>query len=48
MAKGFTYFAGAVVVLVLMKDGTLGRLIQDGANFGKNAATGLKPLTTIA
>lgn len=48
MQKGFTYFAGAVVVLVLIKDGTLGGLFQDAARFGSDTAKGLRPLANVA
>lgn len=48
MAKGFTYFAAAVVALVLIKDGTAGTMIQDGANFLKHGASGIRPLSTVA
>lgn len=48
MQKGFTYFAAAVVVLVLIKDGTAGTLIGNAATFGQNLAKGVRPLATAA
>lgn len=48
MAKGFTYFAAAVVVLVLIKDGTLPTLAKDAATGIGDLSKGLKPVTGIA
>lgn len=48
MAKGFTYFSAAVVVLILIKDGTLPTLFKDAAQAGGDLSKGLKPITGIA
>lgn len=48
MGRAFTYGAGALVVFALIKDGTLPRMIQDGANFLRDASSGVKPLVNVA
>lgn len=48
MQKGIAYFATAVVVLVLIKDGTLPQLAKDAATGIGDLSKGLKPVTTIA
>lgn len=40
-------FATSFFVLVLLKDGTMGSIIQDAANGAKDIARGLKPVTQV-
>lgn len=48
MAKLFTIGAGTYLFLVLLKDGSATRLVQDGANGTKDLFNGLKNLTRNA
>lgn len=48
--RGSSVLSGAAVFFVgyvLVKDGTMQRLIQDGANFLKDGATALRPITRV-
>jgi hypothetical protein len=47
MAKYVTAFAVSYFFLVELKDGTLPRLIQSGANFVSTGVSGLRPLTRV-
>lgn len=47
MGRAFTFAAGTVIVLMLIKDGSFGKLVDNGSSFVKNFATGIKPVTTI-
>jgi hypothetical protein len=48
MAKGALYISGAIVALILIRDGTAGAVIQNSAGVLKSLATGVKPLSTVA
>lgn len=48
MAKGALYISGAIVALILIRDGSVGGVIQNSANVVKSLANGVKPLTTVA
>lgn len=47
MAKYVTAFAVSYFGLVLLKDGTLGTLVQKGADFVSTGVSGLRPLTRV-
>ena len=48
MRNGVTIAAAVIIGLILVKDGTAQKLIQDGATGLKDLASGVKPLTGIA
>lgn len=48
MGKTFAIMSGAVIILILIKDGTLPELAKDAASFVGTGAKGLKPITGIA
>lgn len=46
MGKAFAAFAASYFVLVLLKDGSLTKLIGDASAGAKDLAAGIKPITT--
>jgi len=46
--KMFAGFAAAYFALVFIRDGTAGKLIDDGASFLKHTATGLRGPAKLA
>lgn len=48
MGKTFAIGSAAVIVLILVKDGTLGELAKNAATFVATGAKGIKPITGIA
>ena len=47
-AKFALYTSGAVVFLMLLRDGTLPRLINDAAKGAVDFTGGIKPITRVA
>lgn len=47
-SSAVTVGAAVFIGLVLIKDGTMGRLVGNAATFLQTGAQGLKPLTNIA
>lgn len=47
-SSAVTVAAGVFIGLVLIKDGTMGKLIGNAASFLQTGAQGLKPLTNVA
>lgn len=46
--KATAAFATSFFVLVLLKNGTLGNIMEDAAKGAEELAKGLKPITTVA
>lgn len=48
MARGVAITASVIVGLMLLRDGTLPKLITDAANGARDFTTGIKPITRVA
>jgi len=47
LSKAFTFFAASYFAIVFIKDGTLVRLVNDGARFVKTLLRGSRKLTRL-
>lgn len=45
--KVFMYFGGFFLFMVMLKDGTIPTIVNDGAAFVRDTAKGIRPITRV-